>query len=263
MPTTHETSHLLTHKERTKIINSVKKLVPERYINISNPNQDYGPWLALVDERMPHLMNDDVPAFEAGVSELLKSLGSSHTAFFHERRDSIPPPYSINATLRPVDTTHGKRWMFVDVIEDGVASQAGIRPGEFLLSIDSEPVVPPKTANFRIGGNHNVEIGSFNGNKRQVTFEIPNRAAKDRPPMIEPRSLSYRLLASDVGYLRVSTFPGAVGQSFAKALDDAISRLESSRHWTSHRGCPREHRRRPRLFAAYELSLSWQGGNRP
>ena len=133
MPTTHETSHLLTHKERTKIINSVKKLVPERYINISNPNQDYGPWLALVDERMPHLMNDDVPAFEAGVSELLKSLGSSHTAFFHERRDSVPPPYSINATLRPVDTTHGKRWMFVDVIEDGVASQAGIRPGEFLL----------------------------------------------------------------------------------------------------------------------------------
>src|SRR6266566_4748350 len=125
MPTTHETSHLLTHKERTKIINSVKKLV-------------------------------------------------------HERRDSIPPPYSINATLRPVDTTHGKRWMFVDVIEDGVASQAGIRPGEFLLSIDSEPVVPPKTANFRIGGNHNVEIGTFNGNKRQVTFEIPNRAAKDR-----------------------------------------------------------------------------------
>src|SRR5437899_175419 len=109
MPTTHETSHLLTHKERTKIINCVKKLVPERYINISNPNQDYGPWLALVDERMPHLMNDDVPAFEAGVSELLKSLGSSHTAFFHERRDSIPPPYSINATLRPVDTTHGKR----------------------------------------------------------------------------------------------------------------------------------------------------------
>src|SRR6266513_1212801 len=205
MPTTHETSHLLTHKERTKIINSVKKLVPERYINISNPNQDNGPWLALVDERAPHLMNDDVPAFEAGVSELLKSLGSSHTAFFHERRDSIPPPYSINATLRPVDTTHGKRWMFVYVIEDGVAYQVGIR----------------------IGGNHNVEIGSFNGNKRQVTFEIPNRAAKDRPPMIEPRSLSCRLLVSDVGYVRVATFPGAVGQSFAKALDDAIRDLKA------------------------------------
>src|SRR5437667_58932 len=226
MPTTHETSHLLTHKERTKIINSVKKLVPERYINISNPNQDYGPWLALVDERMPHLMNDDVPAFEAGVSELLKSLGSSHTAFFHERRDSIPPPYSINATLRPVETLTGKRWMFVDVIEDGVAFHAGIRPGEFLLSIDSEPVVPPQSANFRIGGNHQVEIGAFNGSKRKVAIGVPNRAAKDRPPMIEPRSLSHRMLAPDVGYIRVATFPGAVGQSFARGLDDAICDLK-------------------------------------
>src|SRR6266513_3410236 len=226
MPTTHETSHLLTHKERTKIINSVKKLVPERYINISNPNQDNGPWLALVDERAPHLMNDDVPAFEAGVSELLKSLGSSHTAFFHERRDSIPPPYSINATLRPVDTAHGKRWMFVDVIEDGVAFQAGIRPGEFLLSIDSEPVVPPKFANFRMGGNHHVEIAGFNGTTRQIAIGVPNRAAKDRPPMIEPRSLSHRTLAPDVGYIRVATFPGAVGQSFAKDLDSAIRDLK-------------------------------------
>src|SRR6266513_2055075 len=226
MPTTHETSHLLTHKERTKIINSVKKLVPERYINISNPNQDNGPWLALVDERAPHLMNDDVPAFEAGVSELLKSLGSSHTAFFHERRDSIPPPYSINATLRPVDTAHGKRWMFVDVIEDGVAFQAGIRPGEFLLSIDSEPVVPPKSANFRIAGNHREEIGALDGNKREVAIGVPNRAAKDRPPVIEPGSLSHRFVAPDIGYIRVATFPGAVGQSFAKSLDDAIQELK-------------------------------------
>lgn len=227
MFTTRKISQVLTHEERTKIINSIKKLVPARHINVSNPNQDYKPWLALVNERTQHLMNVDRPAFEAGVSELLKALGSSHTAFFHERGDSIPPPHSINATLRPVDTAHGKRWMFVDVIEDGVAFQAGIRPGEFLLSIDSEPAVPPKSANFRIGGSHKVEIGSFNGNERQVTFEIPDRVAKDRPPMIEPRSISHRFLASGVGYVRVATFPGAVGQSFAEGLDGAIRDLKS------------------------------------
>src|SRR5260370_1310020 len=165
-------------------------------------------------------------AFEAGVSELLRALGSSHTAFFHQRRDSIPAPYSINATLRPVETVDGKRWMFVDVIEDGVAFQAGIRPGEFLLSIDSEPVVPPKSANFRIGGNHQVDIAGFNGTKRQLTIGVPNRAAKDRPPMIQPRSLSHRTLVPDVGYVRVATFPGAVGQSFARGLDDGIRDLK-------------------------------------
>src|SRR6266699_2584779 len=213
-------------KDRAKIIRMIKKLVSERHINVSNPNQDYGPWLSFVDENKTCLMELEREAFETGMAELLRALGSSHTAFFHQRRDSIPAPYSINATLRPVETLSGKRWMFVDVIEDGVAFPAGIRPGEFLLSIDSEPVAPPKSANFRIGGNHQVEIAAFNGSKRRIAISVPNRAAKDRPPMIEPRSLSHRTLAPDVGYVRVATFPGAVGQSFARGFDDTIRDLK-------------------------------------
>ncbi len=224
MPLAQKTSSPpLTQKDRAKILSVLKKLVPERHINVSNANQDYGPWHALVDERMPHLVDvDTTEAFEAGVSELLKALGSSHTAFFHQRRDSVPAPYSINATLRAVDTPEGKRWMFVDVIEDGPTFQAGIHPGELLLSVDSEAVIPPRSANFRIGGSHKLEIGTLSGGKRQVAIEVPNRAAKDRPPMIEPRSLSHRMLAPDTGLVKVATFPGAVGQSFARALDQAI-----------------------------------------
>src|SRR6266487_398806 len=221
------TSPLLTQKDRAKILSVLKKLVPERHINVSNPNQDYRPWIALVDERVPHLIAvETTEAFETGVSELLRALGSSHTAFFHQRRNSVPAPYSINATLRAVDTPEGRRWMFVDVIEDGPTFQAGIHPGELLLSVDSEPVIPPKSANFRIGGSHKLEIGTFSGGKRQVAIEVPNRAAKDRPPMIEPRSLSHRMLAPDTGVVKVATFPGAVGQSFARGLDAAIRDLK-------------------------------------
>lgn len=212
--------------ERTEIISTIKKLVARHHINVGNPNQDYGRWIALVDERMPRLLDVQRDAFEAGVADLLKALGSSHAAFYHQRRDSVPAPYSINATLRPVNGVNGIRWMFVDVIEDGVAFQAGIRPGEFLISIDSESVVPPSPANFKIGGNHQVEISTFAGSKRQVAIHVPNHAAKDRPPMIEPRSLSHRVLQTDVGYLRVATFPGAVGQSFARGLDEAIRNLK-------------------------------------
>ncbi len=220
-------SRPLTSKDRAKILSVLKKLVHERHINVSNPNQDYGPWIALVDERMPRLIDVDNPqAFETGVNELLTALGSSHTAFFHERRDSVPAPYSINATLRAVDTPEGKRWMFVDVIEDGPTFQAGIHPGELLLSVDSEPVIPPRSAHFRIGGSHKLEIGTISGAKRQVGIEVPNRAAKDRPPMIEPRSLSHRMLAPNIGFVKVATFPGAVGQSFARSLDAAIREVK-------------------------------------
>src|SRR6266404_1515812 len=223
----HASRQIPAPKDRAKIISAIKKLVPERHINVSNPNQDYRPWIALVDERIPRLIDlDDAQAFESGVGELLRALGSSHTAFFHQRRESVPAPYSINATLRAVDTPQGKRWMFVDVIEDGPTFLAGIQPGELLLAVDFEPVIPPRSAKFRIGGNHKLEIGTFRGGKRQVAIEVPNRAAKDRPPMIEPRSLSQRVLASDTGILRVATFPGAVGQSFARGLDCAIRDLK-------------------------------------
>src|SRR5207247_8282613 len=138
-------------------------------------NQDYAPWLGLVDRRTADLLKAETPGFETGISELLKELGSSHTAFFHQRRDSIPAPFSINATLRAVDSPQGKRWMFVDVIEDGVAFQAGIRPGEFLLSIDSEPIIPPKSATFRIGGNDRVELGGFIARRREVAVRARTR----------------------------------------------------------------------------------------
>src|SRR5467141_855984 len=228
MPLRQNTTLLpLTRKDRAKILSVLKKLVPERHINVSNPNQDYGPWIALVDERMPRLIDvDNRQTFETGVSDLLRALCSSHTAFFHQRRDSVPAPYSINATLRVVDTPEGKRWMFVDVIEDGPTFQAGIHPGDLLLAVDSEPLIPPRSANFRIGGSHKLEIGTFSGGKRQVAIEVPNRAAKDRPPMIEPRSLSHRMLGPDTGLVKVATFPGAVGQSFARGLDAAIRDLK-------------------------------------
>jgi carboxyl-terminal processing protease len=211
-----------SRKERAKIINAVKKLVSRRHVNVSKPNQDYGSWVALVEEQMPRLLDVDRDAFEAGVGNLLRALGSSHTAFYHHRRNSVPAPYSINATLRSVDTLNGKRWMFVDVIEDGVAFRAGIRPGELLLSIDSEPIVPPKSADFRVGGNHRVDLAGFNGRRREIALGVPNRAAKDRPQMIEPRSLSYRVWPQHVGYIRVATFPGAVGLDFARGLDNII-----------------------------------------
>src|SRR5260370_42001091 len=130
---------------------------------------------------MPGLIDlDDAQAFESGVGEIPRALGRSHTAFFHQRRDSVPAPYSINATLRAVDTAQGKRWMFVDVIEDGPTFQAGIHPGELLLSIDSEPIIPPTSANFRLGGTHQLAIGTFRGNTRPAAIAMPKRATKDR-----------------------------------------------------------------------------------
>ena len=216
-----------TPKDRLYIVNRIKQLIRSRHINVSNPSQDYRPWLDLIDERSDALIGSlNEREFERGVREVVNGLGSSHTSFFHIRNDNVPPPYSINATLRAVDTGNGKRWMFLDVIEDGAASRAGIKSGEFLLAIDSSPVIPPRTAAFHIGGNHQLDVEGREGRIRQVRIEIADKRAKHRPPMVEPRSLSHRMITGDIGLLKVSTFPGAIGLEFARNLDLAVEDLK-------------------------------------
>src|SRR5215469_8218696 len=90
-------------EDRLYIVNRIKQLIRSRHINVSNPSQDYRPWLDLIDERSEALIRcANEREFERGVREVVNGLGSSHTTFFHLRNDDVPAPYSINATLREV-----------------------------------------------------------------------------------------------------------------------------------------------------------------
>lgn len=220
----------LTKEQRTRIIEAVKRLVVEKHVNVANPRQNYESWAELVDAESPRIVEQaDVEAFESGVRGLLTALGSSHTAFFRGDGNDVPPPHSIHASLKRVDTNRGPRWMFWDVIEEGVADRAEIRRGELLLGVDSVELIPPQTARFRIGGVHHLTLGNYGGGAhRTVTVEIPNRPAKGRPPMVEPKSVSHRMLEPGLGYVRVASFPGAIGQQFARRLDAAIADLKKS-----------------------------------
>lgn len=220
---------MLSEKDRLGILQAIKKLVLDKHINVASLQQDYSSWATLLDQCTPDLVRaGDAQEFETGVRKLLTALGSSHTAFFHASGGDVPPAHAINATLRAVDTRDGKRWMFLDVIEDGLAHSAGIRPGELLLSLDSVETLTPDSPRFRIGGAHHLQVGSLNSElRRTVKLEIPDKTAKDRPPMIEPRSLSFRMLEGDIGYLRVASFPGAVGLDFSRDLDAAIAKLKA------------------------------------
>jgi C-terminal processing protease CtpA/Prc len=225
--TAAHTAIATAEKDRVYIVNRIKQLISSRHINVSNPRQDYRPWLKLIDQRGDALIRSaNEQEFERGIRDILNRLGSSHTAFFHIRHDNVPALYSINATLRAVDSTSNKRWMFLDVIEDGAASRAGIKPGEFLLAIDSRSLTPPDIATFRIGGKHQLDIRGLAGQIRQVAIEIPDKRAMNRPPMVEPRSLSHRMITGDVGLTKIATFPGAVGLEFARNLDLAMQDLK-------------------------------------
>ena len=156
----------------------------------------------------------------------MQGLGSNHTAFYHKIGDRIPPQHAINASLRPMEINGNQHWVFLNIIEDGPAHRAGVKAGDVLYSCDGKLAEPPHSPRFQLGGTHELQLGEIEGSgTRSVKVEVPNRAAKDRPPMIEPKSITYRVAARGIGMIRVTSFPGAVGLTFARALDSANAAL--------------------------------------
>lgn len=222
----------LTEEQKSDILNRVKKTVLEKHINVANPSQDYAAWATAVDEQARDLRQSNDDEFEGGVQKLLTVLGSSHTGFYR-KNGAIPAPYSIHATLSPAQANGREVWMFLDVVENGAAFRAGIKPGALLLAIDGCLVRPPDKPTFRMGAKHRLTISRLGSTEsKEVEIEVPDRPAKDRPPMIEPKSVGSRMLRDDIGYVRVASFPGTVGLQFAVALDSALRDLKE-------RGCKR------------------------
>ena len=181
-----------------------------------------------MDERTPRLAATEGEEFEGGVSSLLAQLGTSHTVFYHERTISLPPQHSLNATLCAFQR-HGREiWGFVDVFEDGPAHVAGIGAGDILLSVDGTPYEPPSMPRFRTGQSFTLTVSNPDGqDRRDIAIDIPYRkGTKDRPPIIEPKPLSHRMLEPGIGLLRITYFPGPMGLEFARALDMAITDLK-------------------------------------
>lgn len=211
---------------RLKVISRIKATVLKHHFNIGNIN--YVAWTGAVDEQIPTLLTADDNAFEEGIRDLLCQLKSSHTNFYHCKTNATKPQHAIGATLRSESSVGAPRWMFLDVFEDSPAAQAGIRPGHFLVSVDGAPAVPPTFPEFRFGQEHHVTVELPDREEtRNIAVMVPPRKAKgQRPPLVEPKSISYRMLRN-IGVLKIAFFSGGFGMRFTKLLDTAIEFLKA------------------------------------
>jgi C-terminal processing protease CtpA/Prc len=218
--------------QRIAVISRVKALVLKRHFNIGNV--DYAEWSREVDQQSIALAAADDRVFEEGIRALLAKLKSSHTTFYAADVNSTKPQHVIGATLRSVTDSGRPHWMFLDVFEDSPAARAGAAPGLVLVSVDGTPAVPPAFPAFRFGQHHQVTTKLLGQQEtRNLVITIPQRKArKGRPPLIEPKSVSHRMLTERVGLLRVPFFPGSFGIGFSKLLKAAVEDLKS-------KGCDR------------------------
>jgi C-terminal processing protease CtpA/Prc len=223
---------LTDQTQRLAVISRVKTLVLKRHFNIGNV--DYGEWCREVDQQSATLAAADEGVFEEGIRALLAKLKSSHTNFYANDVNSTRPQHVIGATLRSVIDCGHPRWMFLDVFEDSPAARTGAAPGQLLVSVDGIPAIPPVFPAFRFGQDHQVST-KLPGEQetRKIVVTVPQRKTrKGRPPLIEPKSVSHRMLTPQVGLLKVPFFPGSFGIRFSKLLKAAVEDLKS-------KGCDR------------------------
>jgi len=166
----------LTQSQRKGILSAVRKRVLKSHFNVAGV--DYDAWLESFDGGSGELLTGDVEAFEAGIQNLLKGLGSSHTGFYHERPSRLLPQHTINATLGEFVQGQQRRWFFLDVFEEGPAERAGIRSGDVLHQVDGVEYAPPNMPPLKPGARHKFSVSAPDGTTaRLVVIEIPSGRA--------------------------------------------------------------------------------------
>jgi carboxyl-terminal processing protease len=200
-------------KTRRSIVRRIKKLVLAHHVNIAAV--DYTEWGRQWDAGVEALLGADAAEFETGVRSLLKGLKSSHTTFYNDQPNKFPSQQTIGATFRRFDSG----WMFLDVFEGGPADTAGLKPGDVLEDGGSDP------PQFGIGQTYQLPI-QRQGQALAVTVTVPLRkGTKERPPMIEPKAVSQRMVVPGTGLLRILHFSGNLGLRFMRDLDRAMDAL--------------------------------------
>ncbi len=215
---------VLTEAQRREVLDKVLKLIETKF---AGPEPDIR---ALREAHEAGIVgSQSTEVFEEGIDRLLRALGTSHTGFFHESRPRATGRIAMAATLMKSDTPDGERWVFQDVHPGGVAAGAGIAPGDVLVAIDGKEVVPPTAIPFQLGHSYGLTIRKADGTTAQPTLAIPGSKEKQRPIVVPDQVVTARKLETDVGYVRVSMFPGVLGIDVARDMSRAIAELACPR----------------------------------
>jgi C-terminal processing protease CtpA/Prc len=111
----------------------------------------------------------------------------------------------------------------------GLAHQAGIRLGDAFVAVNGQKVSPPDEPRFQLGQTQKIPVQAHDETgTRQLTLQVPNPMAKDRPPMVTPVALAHEVLPKSIGLMRVAAFPGAVGFDFARNVDQVVTRFKGA-----------------------------------
>ncbi|MGC2657196.1 MAG: S41 family peptidase [Bryobacteraceae bacterium] len=211
----------MTHSDREQIIRNIERLVGEKFYDPTFGGKD---WPGIVESHRQLIMDaPDASRFENAVMLMFAEVGSSGLGLLGPQ-STISPRNAINATFKKVDTAaDGIRWVFQDVLPGGVASRAGVRAADTLISVNGSDIAPPEMPAFQMDRMIPI-VASRNGERKELRLQLATPKPRYRDnPYAEPNSVTARLEKPTLGHLRVGLFPGKLGIDFAKKVDAAFS----------------------------------------
>jgi C-terminal processing protease CtpA/Prc len=211
----------LKREQRAEIYDKTVEKVTKYYFD---PHFNGTDWLGHAKARREHILGiADPEQFELAIHDLVRSLRTSHTGFFHESVRRVPGRLAIGASFRRTEAPSGPCWTVQDVHDSGPADLAGLKPLDVLATIDGKQVVPPEQPMFAMGTSSNLCV--VRGVETlYLTVNVPMPRSR-KQPYAEPKAVVSSRLSSSVGYLKVTIFPGLIGIDVARELDRAVAGL--------------------------------------
>jgi carboxyl-terminal processing protease len=216
----------LNENQRNALLTRLARIVEKKFYD---PQLNGINWRSLVEERRGLIIHaHSTEEFEKEAYDLLKQLGSSHIGFFHQSTPRGSSRQALAATLCKSETEYGMRWVFQDIHSEGPADLAGVEPGDVLLRAHNREIAPPESPWFAMGAANFITVAKSNGSTVDLTLSVPHPKSL-KPPIVVPRSVSFRQLADGIGFLKIAMFPGIVGIDVAKEMTEAVRSLDCDR----------------------------------
>ncbi len=210
----------LAKAHREAMLAKIGSLVAAKYFD---PAFNEAAWDEILRRNTSAIVNaGDAARFEAAVNDMLFEL-SPRTLGILSEHTPIAPRNAINASFAIQQVGPVLRWVIQDVLPGGVASRAGLLPGDVLLSASGKQLHPDGTEtdgpSFEMQSS--IPIVVSRGDPAEdisITLATASPKYKDNP-YSEPDALVATLLPNGIAYLKVSLFPGKLGIDFANELD--------------------------------------------
>jgi carboxyl-terminal processing protease len=116
----------LSKVQREQVYNKTEQSILKNYFDPAFNGSGWPERAQRERDRIVAVSNPE--AFELAMHDLVRSLGTSHTGFFHQSVRRVPARLAIGANFRKVETADGFRWVLQDVHEGGPADKAGLKP---------------------------------------------------------------------------------------------------------------------------------------